>query len=133
IGTGAEQFGHAEIEKLGNSVTRDKNVTGLEVAMDNKRAVCIRDGLAYALKQTKPRFQAQMVLATVGVDGLPLHLLHEEERTSVGCGATINETRYIRVLEVRKNLALVTKAAQPLGRIHASPDDFDRYPLTIML
>ena len=74
------------------------------------------------------KLQALRCVQLVGVailcDWLPFDVFHHEVRQAIFRGPTVKEARYIRLIEICKDLSLHQKAPQDRFCIHATLDDF---------
>ena len=58
-------------------------------------------------------------------DGLAGDVLHGEVRSPVGGDAAVEQTRDVRMLKTRQNLALAKKAPDDLSTVRAGPDELE--------
>ena len=112
LGGLGEQLGDAEVENLGHAGRGHQDIGGLQVTVDNEILVQVLHGLAHGPMETEPVPDGKVPLGTIDVERLAGHELHDEVRTPVVRGATVEERRDVRVLEPRKDLALPAKMAQ---------------------
>src|ERR1700728_3901917 len=79
--------------------------------MHNQLLVRVADRFANLEEQDQSVVSRKPATVAPGVDALTLHVLHHQIRSSVGCEPAVEEPRYIRMLELGKNLPL---APEPL-------------------
>src|SRR6185369_9125485 len=82
-------------------------------------------GRADLAEEFDARARAEAAGGAKGVDGGTLYILHHQVRTAVGGAAAIEQASYIRMIEARQDLALVTEPPQQVGGIHAARHQFD--------
>ncbi len=86
---GSEKLGNAKIEQSGNAFGGNEDVSGLDVAVNDKVLVGIVDGGTDALKELEAAMNAEFVGIAIVVDGLALNILHHEIGKSLFGGAAI--------------------------------------------
>ena len=91
-----QQLRDAEVEQLRRAVGRDKNVRGLEVAMDDQILVRVLDGGAEIDEELQPLAQVELPLVAVLIERLAFDVLHYQVRLAVLRLARIDQSRDVR-------------------------------------
>src|SRR5262249_9345184 len=94
--------------------------------MNDQVLMCILQCGAYPANQRHPCAHGQLVLVGISRDGNALDVLHHEIRQIVVGTATIEQAYDAGMLEPRKDLALVAKPRDRLGRADRVRQDLDR-------
>src|SRR5665213_1795019 len=129
----ADQLGDAEVEQLGGGIGGDKDVGGLQIAVDDEVAVGVGDGFEDVQEEVAAGLDAEGILAAEDVDGAAFYILHGEEGDAVGGGPAVEQAGNIRVIQICEDLALVAEAAQDFLGVHAALDDFEGDLLDVFL
>src|SRR5262249_31586829 len=128
-GAWIHQFGNAEVEQFGNAVGGDQNVRRFDVAMHDQVLVSVLNRGANLLEQPQSLRDVESPVFAVFIDAPTVDVFHREVRRTVGSRAAVEQTRNIRVIEVRENLAFASQSGDDTVRQRATRNDFDRHAL----
>ena len=124
-----EQLRDPEVEQLGDAVSGDEDVGGLDVAVDDQALMRVMDGVAHLPEHRQPLADRQLPLPAVLVDGRAVHVLHHHERQAVGRGSGVEHAGDVGVIERGENPPLFEESPDQLGRRDVPGDDLDRHVL----
>ena len=125
-----EEFCDAEVEEFGCAVGEDKDVSGLEVAMDDEAGVGVLDGFADFAEEDETVFGGEFVLLYVFVDGLAFDEFHDDVGEVV-VGASVDEAGDVGVFELGEDLTFGAEAGFELGVGEVRADDLDGYDFLV--
>ena len=103
----------------------DKDVRGLDVAVNDAFLMGVLDRLANREKEPQPLFQAELVRVAVGGDRLALDQFHDKVGTAVLCHTRVEDPGNVGVVHQRQGVPLGLEACQNLARVHARLEDLD--------
>ena len=124
-------FGDAEINHLGHgldTVERDQNIGGLDIAVDDPLLVRVMDGGTDLGEKQQTFPGSQFVLVTELRHGNALHQFHHEKRTSGLRASRIINLGDVGMIHHRERLPLLFEPSHHLLRVHPGLDDFQRHP-----
>ena len=128
LSVSVEDFGDAEIEQARVTLLVHLDVGGLEVAVDNQIAMSACSTASQIFSKSCKRSRSpKPPLVRVSSDGLAVHVLHNQIRQPVLSGASVEDTRDVRMFKAGKDATLMAEAAQDGVRIHAALHDLDGY------
>ena len=121
-----EELGDAEVEDLRRTDGVDKDVAGLDVAMDHEVLVCVLERGAHPTNEGDPRAHGELVVRDVPGDRGALDVLHRQVGQAVVGATTVEQAHDVGVFERREDLPLVAEPCNRLGRPHGMRQDLDR-------
>ena len=95
--------------------------------MNHAFVVRVLNGVAHKEKKLQSFADRHLFAIAVLRDGHALDVLHDEVRSALAGGPSIEDPCDIRVVHDRQGLALVGKARKHLARVHPQFDDFEGY------
>ena len=116
-------LGDAKVQQTHTSVVVHQHVAGLEVAVHQQVAVCVRDRIGQLQEQHQPVVQLQ--LSAGDIDGPALHPFHHKVGQAVVGDAGVQQPRNVRVRQPGQCLLLLGKARQHRDGVHAALEQFD--------
>src|SRR5579871_1947538 len=130
ISIGIGDARHAEIEDFRISALIDKNIPGLEVAMDDAALVRMMNGIADPGHDIEALARGQETRVRVGDQRFPANELHGEIRlgspSAVG-GAGLIDLGDPWMLQAAQRVRFDFEAPKQLGIRQAVPDNFERH------
>src|SRR5215467_1037298 len=129
VGAGRDGFGEPEIDYARDRLAidfNDKDVRGLEVAMDDGLLVSVLNALTGLDKKLKALLDSEPFLIAVGSDGLAGDVLHDEVRLTLVGGSGIEDLGNRGVVHDGERLALGLKALDDRRIVHAGFDQLER-------
>jgi hypothetical protein len=121
-----ERLGDAEVEQLRVAAAVDEDVAGLDVAMNDQRAVHRIDRGEHLQKQRDARARIQRVFAAPVVDAQAVDVFHDDVGLTRRGGAAVEHARDVRVIEPGQELAFAFGAADRVGIAEQAREDLDR-------
>src|SRR5262249_9381587 len=106
-----QKSGYSEVEQLRRARDVDKNVGGLQIAVNDQMTVRIRDG--FADTQEQDQAVAHRNPRGVNINGCPFDILHDEKRPAAIGVAGIYHVHDRRVVERCENPAFLKKTFAP--------------------
>ena len=94
-----QDFGNTEIQQLRYTLCSHKNVAGLDITVNDQMLMGVLHRRTYLQKQLQPLHSRQPVAGAIFVNGSPLNQFHREIRHAVFCGAAIEETGDVGMLD----------------------------------
>jgi hypothetical protein len=145
VGRGAEQFvgvgedggvvrvrlgglGDAEVDDLGHGsivLEGDQNVARLDVAVEHAALVGVMNGVAHLEEKLEPFPDGGAALVAVAGDGQAAHEFHDEVGPAQAGGASVENTRNVRMVHQRERLALGLEPRDDPAGVHARLDDLE--------
>src|SRR5258708_666970 len=102
--------------------------------MHDQETVGVLNSAAGLAEQLQTFVQSEIAGSTVLVDGPRVaDMLHDDIRFAFGGDSAVEETTYIRMLEVGQNLALILKAAKDQIALMSGSKELDGDLLAILL
>src|SRR5262249_1971295 len=86
---------------------------------------------AKSSKQLQSLRDGELVLCAVAINAYALDVVHDQVGHPVGSRPTVEKAYDVGMLEIRKNLTLLSKSLQELGAVQAGTSQLDRHPLSI--
>src|SRR5262249_44726589 len=86
-----------------------EDVRGLQIAVDDKVAMRVRDGFADVAEEAQSLFQSKTVLLDISVEGKTVHVLHDEVGRARFRRSAVQNARDFGMLEPRQDLPLPPK------------------------
>ena len=124
-----QRLGDAEIDdlRLRRGVMHEgQHVAGLDVAVEDRLLVRVRDRVADLHEQTQAVVDRQPVVVAEARDRAAGHVFHDEVRPPGGGAAGIEHLRDVRMIHARQRLPLGVEARDHFFRIHAELHDLQR-------
>ena len=136
VGIGSPR--NAEVEDLWFAFPRDKNVAGLEIAVNDAFLVRVLDGVTDSGEQFEPLAHVQVFQLDVVGKALTVHRLHREKGLEAVAGvgrAGLKDLRNAGVLKPAQQLGFMLEASQQVFGCEPGSDDFqgDFAPRVILL
>ena len=100
--------------------------------MDDQSLVRELHRLAHAQEQGQTPVHGQLLAVAVPVDGLALDQFHDQVRQALRGGATVEQPRNVRMIEVRQYLAFGAEPLEHVACVVAGPDELDRDFLLVL-
>ena len=110
----------AEVEDFDASLSRDQDVLGLDVAVNDQVLMRVGDGRTYLKEQPQAIVQREILLITIAIDGHALDAFDDDVRQSAGCCAGIEQACDVRAISCAKEHPLLLKAVPARGRTPAT-------------
>src|ERR1017187_3853617 len=85
----------------------------------------IRHRLAHLEEQAAAILDGNASVAAPVVDAETLHIIHHQERASFRRGAAIDQTRDVRMVQARQNLAFMPEPEEQFRRVHTGSDELE--------
>jgi hypothetical protein len=105
-----QQLCDAEIQQFWDAGGGYQDIRRLQIAMNNEVLMGIVNRGANRLKELETRIDIETIRIAKEIDGHAIDVFHDKVSAAVGQGATIEQMRDIRVIELRQDLAFQLEA-----------------------
>src|SRR6266446_8311370 len=113
------------IRQARDALGSNQDISRLEVAVNDQVLMGIVDGSADVLEESEALGGAELVRVAVGVDRLPLNVLHDEVGERIFGGAAIQQAGDIGMVQAGQDLALTATILDDVFSVLAALDELD--------